>query len=156
MLPIRIDPMRELSTLQREMDDLFRKFFGGGRPEVAGATLPAINTFIKDGMFHLEAELPGVDTDKLDVRVDGHDLVIHGERRVTRKDEKTDYLLQEMQENLFERRLTLPEGVNPDKAHAAYRNGLLEITMPVAKTGTTGRKLTIEGLKQGKESKEIH
>lgn len=156
MLPIRIDPMRELSTLQREMDDLFRKFFGGNRSTVAGTTLPAINTFIKEGMFHLEAELPGVDTDKLDVRVDGRDLVIHGERHMTRKNEKADYLIQEMQENLFERRLTLPDGVNPDKAHAAYHNGLLEITMPVTKTTTTGRKLNIEGLKTGKESKEVH
>ena len=74
MLPVRFDPMRELSTLQREMDDLFKRMFGSSRETGEGrflTTPPAVNSYIKDGVFHLEAELPGVDTDKLDVRMDG-------------------------------------------------------------------------------------
>jgi len=159
MLPVRFDPMRELSTLQREMDDLFKRIFGSGRGAGEGGfmtTSPAINSYIKDGIFHLEAEMPGVDTDKLDVRMDGDELIIRGERSVSHKEEEVDYLLQESHLSTFERRMTLPSGADIDKAHASYQNGLLEVTMPVSKKEISGRKIPIEGVKAGKKSKEIH
>ena len=159
MLPVRFDPMRELSTLQREMDDLFKRIFGSGRGAGEGGfmtTSPAINSYIKDGIFHLEAEMPGVDTDKLDVRMDGDELIIRGERSVSHKEEEVDYLLQESHLSTFERRMTLPSGADIDKAHASYQNGLLEVTMPVTKKEISGRKIPIEGIKAGKKSKEIH
>jgi HSP20 family protein len=159
MLPVRFDPMRELSTLQREMDDLFKHIFGStGETGESGflTAAPAINSYIKDGVFHLEAELPGVDTDKLDVRMDGDVLVIHGERSETSKEKDVDYLLKESRLSTFERRMTLPAGADIDKAHASYHNGMLEVTMPVAKVETSGRKIPIEGTKAGKKSREIH
>ncbi len=111
MLPIRLDPMRELSTLQREMDDLFKRMFGSSREIGEGGMLtaaPTVNSFIKDGVFHLEAELPGVDADKLDVRMDDGNLVIHGERRTEHKTEDVNYLLKESSFSTFERRMALP------------------------------------------------
>ena len=159
MLPVRFDPMRELSTLQREMDDLFKRMFGSSRETGEGrflTTPPAVNSYIKDGVFHLEAELPGVDTDKLDVRMDGGELIIRGERTSSHKKEEVDYLLQESSLSTFERRMTLPTGADVDKAHASYQNGLLEVTIPVTKKEISGRKIPIEGTKSGKKSKEIH
>lgn len=159
MLPIRYDPIRELSTLQREMDDLFKRMFGSSR-EIGEAgmltAVPAVNSYIKDGVFHLEAELPGVDTDKLDVRMDDRDLVIRGERRTSQKKEDVDYLLQESHLSTFERRMTLPAGADIEKAHATYQNGLLEVTVPVTRKELSGRKIPIEGIEAGKKSKEIH
>jgi HSP20 family protein len=110
-------------------------------------------------VFHLEAELPGVDTDKLDVRMDNRDLVIRGERRTMQKKEDVDYLLQESHLSTFERRVTLPAGADIEKAHATYQNGLLEVTVPVTMKELSGRKIPIEGIEAGKkskESKEIH
>lgn len=159
MLPIRFDPIRELSTLQREMDDLLKRMFGSTRESGEAGMLmasPAVNSYIKDGVFHLEAELPGVENDKLDVRLDGRDLVISGERRDTKKTEEANYLLRESRMSSFERRMTLPAGADTDKAHATYTNGLLEVTMPVKTPELSGRKIPIEGLPAGKKSKEIH
>lgn len=159
MLPIRWDPRRDLNTLQREFDDLFRRVFGMEREmggELGMVAAPAVNSYIRDGVLHLEAELPGVEAGQLDVRIDGHDVIIRGERRTGRTEEKADFLLRESRYGSFERRLTLPEGVDCDKAHAVYRDGLLEITMPVAAAKPGGRKLVIEGLEAGKKSKEIH
>ena len=158
-MPIRFDPMRELSSLQREMDDLFKRMFGSSREAGSVGALtaaPAINSYIKDGVFHLEAEMPGVDTDKLDVRMDNGTLVIHGERRTSQKSKDVDYLLQESSLSTFERRMTLPGGADIEKAHATYQNGLLEVTVPVSETKPSGRKIPIEGIKGGKKSKEIH
>ncbi|MDT8444543.1 MAG: Hsp20/alpha crystallin family protein [Desulfuromonadales bacterium] len=159
MLPMRLDPIRELSTLQREMDDLFKRMFSSNREigDVGMLTAtPAVNSYMKDGVFHIEAELPGVDTDKLDVRMDDRDLVIHGERHVTHKKEDVDYLLQESRLSTFERRMTLPAGADIEKAHATYQNGLLEVTVPVTRKELSGRKIPIEGIEGGKKSKEIH
>lgn len=158
MLPIRWDPIRDLSTLQRELDDVMRRVFGTTRESGTGmlTTTPAINSFVKDGVFHLEAELPGVDTDKLDVRIDGRNLVIKGERRVSKKTEEADYLIRESRFTSFERSMVLPDGVDADKAHASYKDGLLEVTMPIVEKETGGRKITVEGLESGKKSKEIH
>ena len=52
--------------------------------------------------------------------------------------------------------LVLPDGVDADKAHASYKDGLLEVTMPIVEKETGGRKITVEGLESGKKSKEIH
>jgi HSP20 family protein len=159
MLPIRFDPIRELSTLQHEMDDLFKRMFGSHREIGEGSmltTAPAVNSYIKDGVFHLEAELPGVDTDKLDVRMDDGSLVIHGERRTAKKTEDVDYLLKESSLSTFERRMALPTGADIEKAHATYQNGMLEVTVPINEVKLTGRKIPIEGIKGGKKSKEIH
>ena len=159
MLPMRWDPMRELNTLQREFDDLFRRVFGMHREREEGGGLiavPPVNSYIKEGMLHLEAELPGVEPGQLDVRIDGREVVIKGERRAGRSEENADYLLRESRYVTFERRLTLPEGADIDKAHAGYRDGLLEITMPVTTVKAAGRKLAIEGLTTGKKSKEMH
>ena len=159
MLPMRWEPMRELSTLQREFDDLFRRVFGmtrEGGGELGVVAVPAVNSFIKDGMLHMEAELPGVEAGQLDVRIDGHEVVIRGERRTGRTEEKGGYLLRESHYGTFERRLALPEGADAEHAHAAYRDGLLEITMPVTAAKPGGRKLVVEGLEAGKKSKEVH
>lgn len=159
MLPMRWDPMRELTTLQREFDDLFRRVFGMTRErgdETGQITVPAVNSYVKDGTLHLEAELPGVETDLLEVRIDGHELVIKGERRSGRSEEQADYLLRESRHCSFERRLALPEGADAERAHAAYHDGLLEVTMPVTMAKPAGRRLPVEGLPAGKPSKEVH
>ena len=159
MLPIRFDPIRELSTLQREMDDLFKRMFGSSREIGEDSMLtmaPTVNSYIKDGVFHLEAELPGVDTDKMDVRMDDGSLMIHGERRTTNKTEDVNYLLKESSLSTFERRINLPAGADIEKAHATYQNGMLEVTVPINEHKPSGRKIPIEGIKGGKKSKEIH
>lgn len=159
MLPIRWDPIRDLDTLQKELDSLMRRAFtlqDKEAPTGMLASAPAINTFVKDGTFHLQAELPGVDTDKLDVRLDGNDLVLRGERSMRQKVEEVDFLIHEARHTGFERRLSLPDGVDSEKIHASYKDGLLEITMPIAKQEVGGRKIAVEGLSPGKQSKKIH
>ena len=159
MLPARWGRMHELSSLQREFDKLLHMFWGVEPEEKTGlmsVATPAINSFVKDGLLHLEAELPGVDAEKLDVRIDGHEIVITGERQNGRTEEKADYLLQESCYDKFIRRLRLPESAVSDKAKATYQDGMLIITMPVTEAKTAGRKLTIEGLEPEKQKKELH
>jgi len=162
MLPIRWDPLRELgrdiSTLPREMDELMRRAFGLTRePAFEGGVLlaPPVNTFVRDGKFWVQAEIPGIDRKDLDVTVEGNTLTIRGERKHTKETKEENYMVRECQYGTFLRRLALPEGVNADKVHASYKDGMLEITMPMDKS-TSGRKVLIEGAEEGKKEREIH
>ena len=158
MLPIRWDPFRDFGSLQRELDSLLRETFGGALTEKGEAmtTLsPAVNTFIKDDVFHLQAELPGVSKDDLDISIDENVLTIKGERKETKEKEERDYLVKESRYGSFVRRMTLPDGINSDKVHAVCEEGVLEITMPIEKKASTSRKVLVEG-KEGKKERKIH
>jgi len=162
MLPIRWDPLREMGrdfgSFHRDMDDLLRRTFGTTRePLLEGGVLmaPPINTFVKDRKFWVQAEIPGIDRKDLDVTVEGNTLTIRGERKVTKETKEQNYMVHECQYGTFLRRLALPDGVNADKVHATYKDGMLEITMPMDKA-VGGRKVLIEGTEEGKKEREIH
>lgn len=95
---------------------------------------PAIEAFIdKDNKkFHCEVMLPGVDPNDVDVQVHGNTLTISGERTSSRETKEADFLQREISYGSFMRSLVLPEGVDKDKISAEYRNGMLEITAPIA------------------------
>jgi len=156
MLPARWDPFRsinrELSSLHREMDDLFRRTFGAAAETRGGSVInPMINTYAKGDTFCVEAEIPGVEKENLDVSVDGNILTVQGERKESKEVKEEEYFVRESQAGSFVRRLSLPEGVNTDQVHASYENGILKISMPLEKKLSSGRKVQIEGSTEGKK-----
>ncbi len=145
------DPFRELSTIQSEMDDFFRRTFGSLSPlgifrregEVRGGWYPALDCYMKGNQFIVHADLPGIDPKNVDISVFGNVLTIKGERKSEVEEKKEGYLVHETSYGAFERSLTLPEGVDTTKINAKYRNGVLELTMP-AKAEALPKKVTIE------------
>jgi HSP20 family protein len=141
------------------MDELFRKTFGlSTEPafERGGVLTPAVNTFVEGNNYCVEAELPGISKKDLDVSIDGNILTLRGERKESRERKEEDYFIRESQCGSFVRRLTLPEGVNTEKIHAAYDNGVLRISMPMEKQFAAGRKVLVEGPEEGGKKREIH
>jgi HSP20 family protein len=87
--------------------------------------------------------LPGVEPKDVQVHAQGNLLTIHGERKFTRNVKEVEFVEQEVTYGVFERTLTLPEGVVIDKLMAEYVNGVLEITAPVT-AGALPRKIEIK------------
>ncbi len=140
------DPFDELRTMQREMDRMFGRFFEeGGVPAKKGEDLwvPTIESYVKDGVLHIKAELPGIEQKDLEVNVVDRDLVIRGERRTEKDEEKKEYSYREISYGSFERRFMLPEGTDLDALKATFTNGVLEITGP-APTAAKARKIEVE------------
>ena len=160
MLPMRWDPFRELGrefgSFHREMDDLLRRTFGAHEVTAEEGVLlaPPVNTYARDNTFFVQVEIPGLDKKDIEVSLEGNQLTIRGERKSTREVKEQDYLLRESRQGTFLRRLTLPDGVNTDKVHAGYKDGILEITMPMVKA-VGGRKVLIEGAETEK-GREMH
>jgi len=108
---------------------------------------PAVESFIdKDSKkFHCQVVLPGVDRKDVDIQVQGNTLTITGERTNTRETRDADFLQREITYGSFARSIVLPEGLDKEKVTAEYRNGLLEITAPIA-TASLPKKVEFKSL----------
>ena len=95
----------------------------------------------------VRAELPGVDPER-DVKLTAADglLSIEAERRVEEKSEDKGYLRHELHYGSFTRTLPLPEGVTDADIAATYRDGILEVRVPMPATPPKAepRKIAIE------------
>lgn len=134
-------PFPELSTLRREMDDLFARVFGDWDVSPAALepyTVP-VEWFLRDGELVVHADLPGIDPKDADVSLEGDRLTIRGERKARYE---SDPLYREIRYGRFERTVRLPEGIDPDQLKASYKDGVLEITMPAPK-GFVTKKVPI-------------
>ena len=159
MLPIRWDPFRDLSSLHREIDSLFRRTFGNVAEPESETTLllsPKVNAFVKDNVYHVEAELPGITIDDLDVNIEGNVLTLRGERKTSKETKEQDFMIRESGYGSFLRRLTLPDGADAEKVEAKYDNGILTITMPMVKKVSGGRKVLVEGGTSKSGAKHVH
>jgi HSP20 family protein len=150
----------DLFDLRRDFDQIFNRFFGN-RPgisrrdvtETFSALEPPVNASIdKDAKkFVCEIALPGVDPQDVNIQVQGNVLRVSGERKVTNESKGADYYQRELVYGSFERTIVLPEGVDSDKLNAEYRNGVLEISAPIA-AAALPRRIEIKAAPEGKQA----
>jgi HSP20 family protein len=122
----------QLHQLQSEMNQLFDRWGdGGGRflNNLVGA-FPPVNVWEDADAVHVEAELPGLNLNDLEIYVTGgNQLTIKGERK-QELPEKSVRHREERAFGSFSRVLTLPFPVNADKVEARFENGVLQVTLP--------------------------
>lgn len=114
-----------------EFDNLVRRAFAGpapSSPSRPSSFVPAAEV-AKDGDDAVVTiELPGLDVTKdVTVEVDGDRLVVHGERRDQRQEQRGGYRLREVRYGSFRRVFTLPSHVTADSVSASYDAGLLSV-----------------------------
>jgi HSP20 family protein len=129
----RWDPFAELAGLQREMDQIFGEFFGGTPSKMVTTEAvwsPLVDIHETADSFLLNAELPGVKQEEMQVSVEGDALTLKGERKRETEIKEDQYHRIERSYGRFERVLLLPSNVDPDGVKATYRDGVLEIRLP--------------------------
>ena len=141
-------PFHELERWRREMDREFNRHFGrlfhDVEPgELEASYLPAIESYVKDGNLVIRADVPGLESKDIELSVLGNVLTIKGERKQQHEVKKEEYIRRETCYGSFERRVTLPEGTDADRIKANFKNGVVEITMPVSKE-LTAKKIPLE------------
>ena len=128
------------SLMRRFMDDLDRMFVGG-TPGVEWA--PAVEVLERDGRLVVRADVPGLQKDDVNVEIDDGHLVISGERRQEHEERHEGLYRTERMYGRFHRALALPEEADAEHAKATFKNGVLEITMPMTGRHQT-RRLQVE------------
>ncbi|MDQ6779291.1 MAG: Hsp20/alpha crystallin family protein [Actinomycetota bacterium] len=134
MALIRWEPVRELNTIQSEMNRLFNTYFDSPTPANGGSTLrrwiPAMDLVETEAEFVLRADLPGVSEGDVNIELEDRVLTISGERKAEHEEHKEGYYRVERSTGTFTRTLTLPEGVDPAGIKASFDKGVLEVRIP--------------------------
>jgi HSP20 family protein len=137
MALVRWEPVRELNSLQNEMNRLFSAFFdtpgvgaGNSSPGQMTRWLPATDLIETDDQFVLRADLPGLSEEDVKVELEDNVLTISGERKAEHEASNEGFYRLERAYGAFQRSLTLPEGVDGDKVTANFDRGVLEVRIP--------------------------
>jgi len=130
---VRWEPVRNLVSLRDAMDRLFEDSFVqpwmgfAGLGEEGRLALDVYQT--KDAVV-VEAPIPGVKPEDVEITVTGDVLTIKAETKSEEKVEKENYIRQERRYGSFSRSVALPEGLDKNKAEAGFENGVLTVTFP--------------------------
>jgi HSP20 family protein len=150
MALIRWDPIRELDSLQNDMNRLFDRFFEGRTANgTARRWIPAMDLVETDDHLVLRGDLPGMTEDDVNIEIKDNVLTVSGERKAEREDKREGYHRVERAFGSFSRSLSLPAGVDADKVEANFDNGVLEVRIPKPAAAKPTRvqigKGTVEG-----------
>lgn len=119
------DSVPEIIDLQREINRLFSNV-----GQSTASDYPALNVWEKDNSLVVTTELPGMDTENINISVTGATLTISGVSKADPIKQGETYLRQERELGNFQRSLQLPYQVDSKAVEAKYEKGVLNITLP--------------------------
>lgn len=133
MTLVRRMPLDELMALPRSVERMFEDpFFRPARWLYREAELPALDVRTTAEAVIVEAGLPGLKAEDVEVSVDGDVLTITGSFKKEEEKEEPGYFMRELQRGAFKRVVTLPVPVKTEGAEAHFKDGLLTLTLPKA------------------------
>jgi HSP20 family protein len=123
------------SQMRAEMDRLFDDFLGrgslGGPVQTRGGQVaPSIDVRENDKEIVIDAELPGMSENDVQVVVRDGILSLKGEKKAERDEKKDTYHIVERSYGSFERSLRLPESADEEQIKADFTKGVLHIVVP--------------------------
>lgn len=128
----RWDPYQEMLSLREAMNQLFEESFV--RPILTrnGSFVPAVDISETDDSYIVEAAVPGLRPEDLEVTVENGVLTIKGEVRQETEEKKRNFHRVERRFGSFARSLALPNQVRSDEIQATLNNGVLRLEIPKA------------------------
>ena len=134
MVLMRWDPIRDLLGFQTEMNSLFDwndSVFPGAPPRDSSWT-PSVDIHETEESFELSVELPGVRKEDVSLEVKDSILSIRGERRSEKEVAEKSVHRIERRYGEFTRAFKVPSNVDASRVKAAYKDGVLQVTLPKA------------------------
>jgi len=122
----------DFHQMRREMLRLLDTATGDGAPDPGAGVFPPMNISQDDDNFYLRAEVPGIKPGELSISALRNRVSIAGKREIPREHERVSYHRKERAEGAFNRAVTLPMEVDPERVDARYADGILTLTLPKA------------------------
>ena len=147
-------PWELMRRMSEEMNQLFESL-GGARTAparqpgssefgmAAPMLVPHIEVEQRGGDLVVRADLPGLKAEDINISVDRGMLTLSGERRQENREEREGFIRSEISYGTFYRTIPLPEGADENRVAATFRNGVIEITIPVTER-EQGRKVQVQ------------
>ncbi len=105
--------------------------------------MPAFDVSETENELIITAEVPGMDKKDLDIHLSEGVLTVKGEKKQETEEKKENYHCVERRYGAFSRTMRLPVDVDTDKVDAAYKDGVLKITLPKSETAKP-RKIEVK------------
>ena len=104
-----------------------------------------VEEFVEGDHAVVRAELPGIDPDKdVEITVRDHTLRVHAERREEEKSTENGTYRSEFRYGSFTRTVPLPLGASENDVKATYKDGILEVQVPIDRTEAEARKVQVQ------------
>jgi HSP20 family protein len=133
MALVKWNPWVELDAFNQHLEHLFSRDIAMSKGKDSGnhnAWMPSMDIMETDRAYVVEADLPGLTIEDIDVQVEANKLRIAGERKAEQHGQQGHYTYSERTHGKFQRVFTLPEAVNVDSVEAKYANGVLTVSVP--------------------------
>ncbi len=134
MTPVLWNPFREMVSLRNAMDSMFEESFArplGEWPESARTGLPiSLDMYEKSNTLIIQANLPGLKAEDIDISVSGNALIIKGEFKSEEEERHDNVHIMERCFGKFQRTVALPESVDTDNVEAVFEDGVLKLSLP--------------------------
>jgi HSP20 family protein len=129
---VRWEPLREVSSLQTEMNRLFNTMFESPTVGNGGTRRwsPAMDLLETEDHFVLRADLPGMREEDVAIELEDNVLTVSGERKADHEENGEGFYRVERAFGSFSRSLTLPRGIDAEAVNAGFTNGVLEVRIP--------------------------
>ena len=142
-----MNPFSVFRRLTEEMDRAFANTFAlsreFGESGMRGAWSPAIEVRERDNHVEVVAELPGMTKDDVKVECTEEGIILEGEKRRERETEEGGVHRSERSYGHFYRMIQLPDGADPDKAKAEFKNGVLTVQIPLSEQKRKTKQIPI-------------
>jgi HSP20 family protein len=130
MAIVRWDPTREVDSLQSEVNRLFAFFEGRPANGALRRWVPPMDLVETDDHLVLRADLPGLDSDDVNIEVKDGVLTVSGERKTEHEERADGFYRVERAFGGFSRSMSLPQDVDAERIDASFDKGVLEVRIP--------------------------
>lgn len=124
-------PFGEMSSLRKEMDNVWDHFLGKTSfPEsFSKEWMPSVDVSETEDQLLIKAELPGLEAKDVNVSISGDLLTIKGEKKQEEEKKDEHFYSSERYYGSFQRSFRLPENIKTDKVDATFKKGILQIAL---------------------------
>ncbi len=130
---VRHDPWSLMTRLQGDIDRILENRMRGVDDTSAGAVAdwtPAVDIREEDNRFVLEADIPGIEPEDIEITMEDGVLTLKGQRMIRARDDANGYRRIERVSGSFYRRFTLPDTADSEAIEARFNHGVLEVSIP--------------------------
>jgi len=128
-----------------EFDNLFRRSWVWPSLPEASEFTPGVESYTKNDQLVYRFAIPGVDAKDVDISTANNRLSVKAERKAPADVKEGDWKFQSFSYGKFEHTVSLPRGTDVDAVSASFKNGILEVTVPLPKA-TLPKKIEVKEL----------
>ena len=143
-------PAYLLDDLKGQLDKWFGEYFSKNKEISQGESIfsetgsmlrfPSVDIQEQKDKYVVHAEMPGMNKDEIDVEYRDGFLTIRGEKKFEHEEKKKDFHRIERSYGSFHRTFEIPEEINEDGVKGEYKNGVLNLTLPMKNPEQRKRK----------------